>query len=65
MRVYYTGELSSNPFINFKKEDENVKKTIKEFNNVVKNIENKNFDTRCNDLNVCKNCDFRFYCRRT
>lgn len=65
MRVYYTSELNSNPFINFKKEDENIKKTIKEFDNVVKNIENKNFESRCSDLNICKNCDFRFYCRRT
>lgn len=64
MRVYYTSEINSNPFVNFKKEDSNIKKTINEFTDVVKNIEAKKFENKCNDLNICKNCDFKYYCRR-
>ena len=64
MRVFYTSELNTNPFVNFTKKEEDIEKTINEFDEVVKSIENKKFDKRCGDLNICKNCDFKFYCRR-
>ena len=65
MKVFYTSEINSNPYLNFKKEEKNIKESIRQFDTTVNNIENKKFNTRCNDLNICKNCDFRFYCRRS
>ena len=64
MRVYYTGEVDGVPTISFPKDQKHVNETIKVFKNVVKKIENKDFNHKCNDLTICKNCDFRHYCKR-
>ena len=64
MKVYYTSEKDGNPYLNFKHDDKHVKETIKTFDNVVKEIEKKNYKGQCSDLKMCKNCDLRFYCKR-
>ena len=64
MKVYYTSESNGNPYLSFKKDDKHIKETIKTFDTIVNEIEKKNFKGRCNDLNMCKNCDLRFYCKR-
>ena len=65
LRLYYTAEKDGNPYVNFDYNRDEVNQTITWFDNVVGEIENKNF-TVCNrDLKVCRECDFRFYCNKT
>ena len=64
MKVYYTSEQNGNPYLSFKKDDKHIKETIKTFDKIVNEIEKKNFKGQCNDLNMCKNCDLRFFCKR-
>ncbi|MGI6710961.1 MAG: ATP-dependent helicase [Bacilli bacterium] len=64
MKVYYTSEIAGNPYLSFKKDDTQIKETIKILDDVVDKIENKKFEERCSDLKICKNCDLRFYCKR-
>lgn len=64
MKVYYTSESNGNPYLTFKRDDKHIKETIKTFDKIVHEIESKNFKDHCNDLNMCKNCDLRFYCKR-
>ena len=64
MKVYYTSESNGNPYLTFKRDDKHIKETVKTFDKIVHEIEKKNFKGQCNDLNMCKNCDLRFYCKR-
>lgn len=64
MHLYYTGELSGNPYVTFEYKKEKIDKTIKEFDKIVAKIEGKDFDmskTKKTDQ-LCGNCDMRFYC---
>jgi len=64
MHLYYTSEISSNPYYSFDKNTQSIDKTIKKFDDVVDKIETKNYDmsstVKCDKL--CGNCDFRHYC---
>ena len=64
MKVYYTSELGSNPIITFKRDDKHVYKTIDLFDKIVKRIQRKEFNYKCNDSKICKNCDLRYYCKK-
>ena len=65
MQAYYTSEKEdSNPYISFKRSDENINKTLSVFDNVINDIENNKFNKTCSDQKVCSNCDLRFYCKR-
>ncbi len=64
MSIYYTSEKNGNPYLNFKREEYHIENTIKRFDDVVNKIENRVFNEKCTDLNVCRNCDLRFYCNR-
>ena len=64
MKVYYTSESNGNPYLTFKRDDKHIKETIKTFDRIVHEIEKKNFKGQCNDMNMCKNCDLRFFCKR-
>jgi DNA helicase-2/ATP-dependent DNA helicase PcrA len=64
MKVYYTSEKDSNPYLSFQRNDEHIKETIKTFDSVVNKIEKKEFSRLCSDLKICKNCDLRFFCKR-
>lgn len=64
MKVYYTGEKNGVPTISFRMDEKHIKETISTFKNVVDKIERKEFNSKCSDLNICKNCDLRHFCKR-
>ncbi len=64
MKVYYTGEKNGVPTISFRKDEKHIKETISTFKDVVDKIERKEFNSKCSDLNICKNCDLRHFCKR-
>lgn len=64
MHLYYPKEENSSPYITFKANKDNIQHTINVFDEVVKNIEIKNYDmSRVNKTEKqCGNCDMRFHC---
>ena len=64
MHLYFTGEENGVPTISFEKSEEHIEKTIKEFSDVVKKIQSKDFSGRPKDKKMCVNCDMRHYCKR-
>ncbi|WP_029232957.1 ATP-dependent helicase [Butyrivibrio sp. VCB2006] len=64
MHLYYTGEENGVPTVSFDKSPEKIDETIKEFDEVVSKIQNKDFSSRANDKKLCANCDMRHYCKR-
>ena len=65
MKVYYTSEKTGNPYVSFKRDEENINKTLSTFDEVVKNIENNNFRGICKEQKICNNCDLRYFCKRS
>ncbi|RXJ77076.1 DNA helicase UvrD [Arcobacter sp. F155] len=65
MHLYYTGETENEPKITFNKQQSDMDKTLKEFDKIVEKIEAKDFDVEQRPLDLCKDCDFRYYCART
>lgn len=47
----------------FPYEESSIDETMAQFDKTVKRIEQKQFYDGAKNLNVCKNCDFHFYCR--
>ena len=64
MHLYYPKEENGNPRITFKYQQQNIKNTMESFDEVVKNIERKNFSMRGYSRNDkhCSDCDLRFFC---
>ena len=64
MKVYYTSELSESPVVSFGKNDKSIETTMARFDNIADRIDKKDFIHKCHDAKTCKNCDFRFYCKK-
>jgi len=64
MHLYYTGAENEVPTISFKKEKESIENTIKDFDDIVEKIQNKDFSEKSKNQQTCDNCDFRHYCSR-
>lgn len=64
LHLYYTGEEDSNPLITFPSMRESIDSTIKDFDEIVRKIKNKDFCTRSKSQIVCNNCDFRYHCAK-
>lgn len=64
MRLYYTGEEAGDPTIVFPYVKGEIDSTVKAFDGTVQKILRKQFAETAKDPNVCRNCDFRYYCRR-
>ena len=62
MHLYYTGEENGVPTITFPYTKTAVEGTMAVFDDTVKKIMKKDFHHCADSANVCKNCDFRFYC---
>ena len=62
MHLYYTGEENGNPLITFPYTKTAVKGTVEACDCTVRKILKKDFSKGCDNLNTCKNCDFRHYC---
>lgn len=63
MHLYYTGENDGVPTITYAYTKTAVEGTIAAFDETVHKIMNKDFNHCANDSKVCKECDFRFYCK--
>lgn len=62
MHLYYTGEENGVPTVTFPYTKTAVAGTIAAFDDTVHKIIHKNFSKCADDSNICRNCDFRFYC---
>lgn len=63
MHLYYTGEENGVPTITFPYTKSAVEGTMAVFDDTVHKIMKKDFHRCADDANVCRNCDFRFYCK--
>ena len=62
MHLYYTGEEDGVPTITFPFSRTAIDATMSVFEDTVKKILNKEYSVCKRDPNICKNCDFRYYC---
>ena len=62
MNLYYTGEENGVPTITYPYTETAIKGTMKSFDDTVRKIMNKDFNTCTNNPRLCKECDFRYYC---
>lgn len=62
MHLYFTSQESGKPVITYEKNDKSIDNTIKEFDEVVDKIQNKNYKNRTHDLKTCSNCNMNAYC---
>lgn len=63
MNLYYTGEEDGVPTISFPYTKSAIEGTIEAFDDTVHSIMKKDFHKCADDSKVCKNCDFRHYCK--
>lgn len=63
MHLYYTGEENGVPTISFPYTKSAIEGTMEVFDDTVHKIMKKDFRRCANDANICKNCDFRYYCK--
>lgn len=63
LHLYYTGEMNGVPRISFNNNKDSIENTIKEFEEVVLKIKNKEFCNKSKSNKLCQNCDMRFYCK--
>lgn len=64
MKLYYLS-ASENPVISFTKDGERIAGMLAEFSDVVKKIESHDYSTRTKDTSICKDCDMRFFCKKS
>ena len=64
LHLYYTGEVSGNPYVSFGKDSASIDSTIKAFDKIVDKIEKKNYGIDERPWKLCENCDMRHYCDR-
>ena len=64
MHLYYTGEEDSVPTITYPYTKTGIEETMASFDDTVKKIMNKEYNSCAQDAKPCRNCDFRFYCQK-
>lgn len=64
MHLYYTGENNGSPYVSFDKNNDQIDKTLQQFEKVISRIEAKNYDMSCRPDKLCLECDMRFYCNK-
>ncbi|MCF0230727.1 MAG: PD-(D/E)XK nuclease family protein, partial [Enterococcus sp.] len=62
LKLYFTGEDSGIPTVDFKYNEEDVSKTVEEFGETANKILKKQYNNKSKDHITCSNCDFRYYC---
>lgn len=64
LHLYYPKEESGSPYITFGANKDNIGHTISIFDDVVKKIENKNYEMKhiTKSEKQCGNCDMRYHC---
>ena len=64
MKLYYMAEESGNPEITYQYDADEAEKIMKGFDDTVSNIACKEFSSKAQDPEVCRECVFRYYCGR-
>ena len=65
MQLFFIGEEEKpTDTLKYDKEKENIKQEIGKFTEIVNKILNHEFSEECKDKSVCKECDFRFLCKK-
>lgn len=64
MHLYYTGEDEGIPTITYPYTKTAIDGTMTAFDDTVQKITKKDFTHRADDAKLCRECDFRFYCKR-
>lgn len=64
MKLYYLS-AAEDPVISFEKNNERIKSMMDEFSDVVHKIEAHDYSGRTKDQTICKDCDMRYYCRKS
>lgn len=62
MHLYFTAQDSGKPTLSFDKDDKSISQTIKEFDETVEKIQNKDFSKRCSELRTCSTCNMHPHC---
>lgn len=62
MHLYYTAEEFGLPTISFNKRDQEIAKTIEQFDQVVARIEAKDYTMSKRPIKLCETCDMKHYC---
>ena len=65
MKIYYTGETSSNPEIIYPYDSDEAEKIMQGFDETISRIIRKDFNDKAHDPEICRECVFRFYCGRS
>ncbi len=63
MHLYYTGEENGVPTITFSYTKSAIEGTMEVFDDTVHKIMKKDFHRCADDAKVCRECDFRHYCK--
>lgn len=63
MNLYYTGEENGVPIVTFPYTKTAIDGTMAAFDDTVQRILKKDFHHCANDEKICKNCDFKYFCR--
>lgn len=64
MKLYYTGEEIGSPEIIYDYDEDEANRVLTGFDDIVKKIVHKDFNHKASDLEVCRECNFRYYCGR-
>ncbi|MBQ7168979.1 MAG: UvrD-helicase domain-containing protein [Synergistaceae bacterium] len=64
MKLYYTGEESSNPEIVYQYDADEAERIMKGFDDTVSRISRKDFADKAPNPESCRECVFRYYCGR-
>ena len=64
MKLYYTGESSGTPEIVYVYDEAEAEKVIAGLDETVRKIISRDFEHRTSNIDICHECDFRFYCGR-
>ncbi len=64
MSLYYTGDQSENPMVTFPYDEKEVNQVAEDFDATVLKIENKEFAVGTGTTAKCKDCAFKYYCKK-
>ena len=65
MKLYYMAEESGNPEITYQYDADEAEKIMKGFDDTVSKIACKEFSSKAQDSEICRECVFRYYCGRS
>ena len=64
MKLYYMAEESGSPEITYQYDSDEAEKIMKGFDETVSRVARKEFSSKAQDSEVCRECVFRYYCGR-